>query len=175
MKAGDGGAGCVSFRREKFIPKGGPDGGDGGDGGSVIFVADPNKNTLLDFMGRHDWRAPRGEAGQGKKMAGKAGEDLIIPVPPGTLVHVSVIPEAEPEVRIVMQGLEELRYYKADQIVALGGGSVIDAAKRNANTARRSRPRELWDRPSGSPNEMEFCFLIHPYLRSAGGNLAGEA
>ena len=71
VKAGDGGAGCVSFRREKFVPKGGPDGGDGGDGGSVIFVADQNKNTLLDFMGRHDWRAPKGEAGQGKKMAGK--------------------------------------------------------------------------------------------------------
>ncbi|HYO10657.1 MAG TPA: GTPase ObgE, partial [Tepidisphaeraceae bacterium] len=71
---------------EKFIPKGGPDGGDGGDGGDVVFLADPNKNTLLDFSGRHHWRAPKGEAGMGKKMYGKAGEDLIIPVPPGTLV-----------------------------------------------------------------------------------------
>jgi GTP-binding protein len=87
VKAGDGGAGCVSFRREKFIPKGGPDGGDGGDGGDVVFVADPNKNTLLDFMGRHHWRAPRGEAGMGKKMAGESGDDLVINVPPGTLVH----------------------------------------------------------------------------------------
>src|SRR5512140_2410150 len=87
VKGGDGGRGMVSFRREKYIPKGGPDGGDGGDGGSVIFIADPNKNTLLDFMGRHDWRAAKGEAGQGKKMAGKSGEDLVIPVPPGTLVH----------------------------------------------------------------------------------------
>ena len=86
VKAGDGGAGCVSFRREKFIPKGGPDGGDGGNGGDVIFVADPNKNTLLDFSGKHHWLAPRGEAGMGKKMYGKAGEDLIVPVPPGTLV-----------------------------------------------------------------------------------------
>jgi len=87
VKAGDGGAGCVSFRREKYIPKGGPDGGDGGNGGDVVFVADPNKNTLLDFMGKHHWHAPRGEAGMGKKMYGKAGADLIVPVPPGTIVH----------------------------------------------------------------------------------------
>jgi GTP-binding protein len=87
VKAGDGGAGCVSFRREKYIPKGGPDGGDGGDGGDVAFLADPNKNTLLDFSGRHHWHAPRGEAGTGKKMYGKSGEDLVISVPVGTLVY----------------------------------------------------------------------------------------
>ena len=86
VKAGDGGHGCVSFRREKYIPKGGPDGGDGGDGGSVIFVADPGKDTLLDFAGKHHWKAERGEAGMGKKMFGKGGEDLVIPVPPGTLI-----------------------------------------------------------------------------------------
>jgi GTPase len=87
VKAGDGGAGCVSFRREKYIPKGGPDGGDGGRGGDVIFLADPNKNTLLDFSGRHHWHARRGEAGMGKKMYGQSGDDLVIPVPPGTLVY----------------------------------------------------------------------------------------
>jgi GTP-binding protein len=86
VKAGDGGAGCVSFRREKFIPKGGPDGGDGGSGGDVVFLADPNKNTLLDFSGRHHWHARRGEAGMGKKMYGESGDDLVIPVPPGTLI-----------------------------------------------------------------------------------------
>jgi GTP-binding protein len=86
VKAGDGGHGCVSFRREKYIPKGGPDGGDGGDGGSVIFVADVNKNTLLDFAGRHHWNAQRGQYGMGKKMYGKKGEDLVVPVPPGTLI-----------------------------------------------------------------------------------------
>lgn len=87
VKAGDGGNGCVSFRREKYVPKGGPDGGDGGDGGSVIFVADPNKNTLLDFAGKHHWKARSGQAGMGKKMAGESGDDLVIRVPPGTLIH----------------------------------------------------------------------------------------
>jgi GTP-binding protein len=87
VKAGDGGHGCVSFRREKYIPKGGPDGGDGGHGGSVVFVADGGKDTLLDFAGRHHWHAERGEAGMGKKMAGKGGEDLVILVPPGTLIY----------------------------------------------------------------------------------------
>ena len=87
VKAGDGGAGCVSFRREKFIPKGGPDGGDGGNGGNVVLQADPNKNTLLDFAGKHHWKAERGEAGMGKKCYGKGGEDLVINVPPGTIVY----------------------------------------------------------------------------------------
>src|SRR5439155_23213278 len=87
VKAGDGGNGCVSFRPEKYVPKGGPDGGDGGNGGSIVLVADVNKNTLLHFAGRHHWRAAKGEAGMGKKMYGKSGEDLVIQVPPGTLVH----------------------------------------------------------------------------------------
>jgi len=87
VKAGDGGAGCVSFRREKYVPKGGPDGGDGGNGGSIIFIADPNKNTLLDFAGKHHWKAKSGQAGMGKKMYGESGEDLLIRVPPGTLVY----------------------------------------------------------------------------------------
>jgi GTP-binding protein len=87
VKAGDGGNGCVSFRREKYVPKGGPDGGDGGNGGSVVLVADQNKNTLLDFAGKHHWRAPRGEAGMGKKMYGVGGQDMVIQVPPGTLVY----------------------------------------------------------------------------------------
>jgi len=86
IKAGDGGDGCVAFRREKYIPKGGPEGGDGGDGGHIVFVADPNKDTLLDFAGKHHWKALRGDAGMGKKMAGQSGPDLVIPVPVGTLI-----------------------------------------------------------------------------------------
>src|SRR5512135_336196 len=87
VKAGDGGKGCVSFRREKYVPKGGPDGGDGGDGGSVVFVADQSKDTLLDFAGRHHWKARSGTMGLGKKMAGEDGADLVIRVPCGTLIY----------------------------------------------------------------------------------------
>jgi len=87
VKAGDGGHGCVSFRREKFIPKGGPDGGDGGDGGSVYFEAVENLDTLLDFAGRHHWQALNGQPGQGANKTGMDGIDLVIPVPPGTLLY----------------------------------------------------------------------------------------
>jgi len=87
VKAGDGGPGAVSFRREKYVPKGGPDGGDGGDGGSVYFEADAAENTLLDFASKHHWRAGNGKPGQGKKMYGRSGDDLIIRVPPGTLIY----------------------------------------------------------------------------------------
>ncbi|HVT79395.1 MAG TPA: GTPase ObgE [Phycisphaerae bacterium] len=85
--AGDGGRGCVSFRKEKYIPLGGPDGGDGGDGGSVYLQATPGVDTLLDMTGRHHWRAQPGEPGLGKKKAGGDGKDLIIRVPPGTIIY----------------------------------------------------------------------------------------
>jgi len=87
VKAGDGGHGCVGFRRERFIPKGGPDGGDGGRGGHVYFEAVENKDTLLDFAGKHHWRAANGRPGQGSNKHGANGQDLIIPVPPGTLIY----------------------------------------------------------------------------------------
>jgi len=87
VKAGDGGNGCVSFRREKFVAKGGPDGGDGGRGGHVYFEAAADKDTLLDFAGRHHWRAENGKHGQGKNMYGADGKDLVIPVPAGTLIY----------------------------------------------------------------------------------------
>src|SRR5438445_5645465 len=85
--AGAGGAGASSFRREKFVPKGGPDGGDGGSGGSVFVRADPNLATLLDYRYRTHWKAERGQHGKGKNMTGKSGADLVLPVPPGTEVR----------------------------------------------------------------------------------------
>ncbi|MEM9419800.1 MAG: GTPase ObgE [Planctomycetota bacterium] len=87
VKSGKGGDGCASFLRMKYIPKGGPNGGDGGDGGSIILVADPEVETLLDFAGRHHWRAQAGEMGRGKQQHGKKGEDLTVRLPPGTLVY----------------------------------------------------------------------------------------
>jgi GTP-binding protein len=87
VHAGNGGNGCVSFRREKYIPKGGPDGGDGGDGGSVWLVADASLNTLVDFRYQRSFKAERGEDGMGRNRTGKSGADLEIPVPVGTVVH----------------------------------------------------------------------------------------
>jgi GTP-binding protein len=86
VKAGDGGNGVVAFRREKFVPKGGPSGGDGGDGGSVVLVVDEGLSTLLDFRYRKEYRAPSGENGSNKDKYGRGGEDLVLRVPPGTEV-----------------------------------------------------------------------------------------
>ena len=87
IKAGDGGDGCASFHREKFVARGGPDGGDGGRGGSVIFVADSNMDTLLDFKFARFYRAENGEKGRAGRSSGKNGQDLIIKVPVGTVVR----------------------------------------------------------------------------------------
>ncbi|MBW2476500.1 MAG: GTPase ObgE [Deltaproteobacteria bacterium] len=87
VQAGNGGKGCLSFRREKFIPRGGPDGGDGGKGGDVYVVVDPNLGTLLDLGYRVHYKAQNGRPGMGKNRHGKGGDDLIITVPPGTLIY----------------------------------------------------------------------------------------
>lgn len=87
LRAGDGGNGCVSFRREKYVPKGGPDGGDGGDGGSIYLIGEQRLQTLYDLQLRPHYKAGRGMHGKGKGMDGKAGEDRIIPVPLGVEVY----------------------------------------------------------------------------------------
>lgn len=87
IKAGNGGDGCASFHREKYVPRGGPDGGDGGRGGDLVFEADPSMRTLLDFRYMHHYRAENGEPGKAKMSRGKNGENLIIKVPVGTLVR----------------------------------------------------------------------------------------
>ena len=86
VEAGKGGNGCLSFRREKYIEKGGPDGGDGGDGGSVFLQADTSLNTLVDFRFQPRYRAQSGQPGQGRNCTGRGGEDLLIRVPIGTSV-----------------------------------------------------------------------------------------
>jgi len=87
LKSGDGGAGCKSFRREKHVPKGGPDGGDGGNGGSVYLVANAGLSSLVDYRFKHHFKAERGTHGKGSNMHGANGEDLRLPVPVGTVVH----------------------------------------------------------------------------------------
>ena len=106
-QAGDGGNGCVSFRREKYVPHGGPDGGHGGNGGNVILVADPRLNTLLGFRKRAHFRAERGAHGQGKNKQGKTADDLIVRVPPGTTVRDAETGEliadlVEPGARVIV-------------------------------------------------------------------------
>lgn len=87
VEAGKGGNGCLSFRREKFIPRGGPDGGDGGDGGSIYFEASSDLNTLIDFRYTRQYKAENGQPGMGGNCTGKKGDDLIIKVPVGTMVY----------------------------------------------------------------------------------------
>ena len=107
VRSGKGGDGHVGFRREKFIPKGGPDGGDGGDGGDVVLVATAGVDTLLDFAGRHHWRAADGGPGMTKQQHGSNGADLNVELPPGTLVYDEDAHEllgdlAEPGSRLVV-------------------------------------------------------------------------
>ncbi|GFP33456.1 GTPase [Candidatus Hakubella thermalkaliphila] len=111
VKAGDGGRGCVAFRREKDVPRGGPSGGDGGRGGHIIFKASRELNTLLDLRYQREYRAKRGQHGMGKKMHGKDGEDRIIPVPVGTIIK-----DADTE-----EVLADLDSEGVETIIAKGG------------------------------------------------------
>ena len=115
VEAGKGGNGCVSFRREKYIPKGGPDGGDGGDGGSVYFVANEELNTLVDFRFTRYYRAESGTQGQSKNCTGKKGESLYIQVPIGTIIRdidtqevLGDLTEAEQTIKVCQGGFHGL-------------------------------------------------------------------
>lgn len=127
VKAGDGGNGCVSFRREKFVPKGGPDGGDGGRGGNVVLAARDGLSTLLDLRYQQRYKASDGAHGKGKRQHGKRGDDLVVPVPVGTVVR-----DAETE-----EELADLLSSGQNFIVAHGGEGGRGNA-RFVNSVRRA-------------------------------------
>ena len=116
VKGGDGGAGCMSFRREAFVPKGGPDGGDGGHGGSVIVESDAQLSSLIDYRYKHHFRAGRGTHGQGARRYGRDGEDLVLKVPLGTVVR-----ELDPQTQTPMYQIADLTQPGERVIVAPGG------------------------------------------------------
>ncbi len=151
--AGNGGNGCVSFRREKYIPKGGPDGGDGGDGGSVFLRGDDALNTMIDYRYSRRFRADNGESGKGRNCTGRGGDDLVLPVPIGT----TVLDEDTGEI------LGDIREHGQDLLVAQGGfhGLGNTRFKSSVNRApRQSTP--------GSSGEMRRLKLELKVLADVG-------
>ncbi len=153
VKAGDGGRGCVSFRREKYVPKGGPDGGDGGKGGDVVIVADENLVTLIDFRYKRHYRAERGQHGRGKKQTGKSGEDLIIKVPVGTQIFDRESGEL----------IADLTKHGEKVIVARGGRG----GRGNAHFATPTNQAPRYAEP-GEPGEERWIILRLKLLADVG-------
>ena len=115
-KGGDGGAGCMSFRREAHVPKGGPDGGDGGRGGNVVVQADAQRSSLIDYRFKHHFKAGRGTHGQGAKRHGADGVDIVLPVPLGTVVY-----ELDPETQERLYEIADLTHHGESVVIAEGG------------------------------------------------------
>ena len=153
VDAGDGGNGCVSFRREKYIPFGGPNGGDGGDGGSVYLVGDEGLNTLADFRHQRKYRAERGQNGMGKNCTGKSGEDCFVRVPIGTIVTDADTQEVIGDV--VEEGQKLL--------VAKGGHHGLGNTHFKSSTNRA--PRQA---THGTPGEHRFLHLELKVLADVG-------
>src|SRR3712207_791401 len=142
VKAGDGGNGALSFRREKFVPRGGPDGGDGGRGGSVFLRAEPGISTMLEFSHRRHFKAGRGGNGGGARKHGKKGEDLVIGVPPGTVVSSD-------------EGLiADLRHAGDEFMVARGGRGGLGNVHFATSTNRTPRVAQ-----KGEPGEERWLQL----------------
>jgi len=144
VKAGDGGSGSASFRREKFIEYGGPDGGDGGSGGSVVLVASKNLNTLIDFRYQQHFKAERGHDGSGKKKTGRCGKDLILKVPIGTQIY-----EEDNNTLI-----EDLTKPEQNITIAIGGKGGLGNVRFKSSTNRS--PRKKTDGGKGE----NFCVWL---------------
>jgi GTP-binding protein len=153
VKGGDGGAGCCSFRREKYVPRGGPDGGDGGDGGTVTVRAVAGADNLAGIAHRKHWRAQRGGAGQGSNCHGRRGHDLVIDVPPGTLV-------LDRDRGNVLRDLQQAGH----QVVVAYGGRGGRGNKAFATATNRA-PRET---QPGTPGEERWIVLELKMIADAG-------
>ena len=163
VKAGDGGNGCVSFRREKYVPKGGPDGGDGGRGGDVVFVADESVDTLLDFRGQFHWRADRGEDGSGALRYGKDGQDLIIKVPIGTMIFDTGIDMV----------IKDFTTDKESAIVAVGGRG--GRGNKHFATATDQIPQKAEDGKPGQERNLKLELKLIADVGLAGLPNAGKS
>jgi GTP-binding protein len=148
VTAGDGGRGCLSFRREKYVPRGGPDGGDGGGGGSVFIVATPTKNTLVDFRFHPEFKAKRGQHGEGSNRTGHTADDLEIPVPIGTLVFQKTPGTEEPAL------LADLAVDGQRLLVAKGGRGGRGNARFVSSTNRA--PRRVEPGESGEERDLRL-------------------
>ncbi len=144
VTAGDGGGGCVSFRREKYVPFGGPDGGDGGDGGSIYLLGVEGLNTLADFRFKRRFQAERGQKGMGQNRTGKSGDDLLIPVPVGTVVYDKETGELIGDVVAKDQRL----------LIARGGFHGIGNARYKSSTNRA--PRQSTPGTPGEQRELRL-------------------
>ncbi len=144
VQAGNGGEGCLSFRREKYVALGGPDGGDGGDGGSVYLEVDPRLNTLIDFRYKRIFKARNGQPGMGRNRIGKSAEDLIIRVPPGTLVH-----DAETD-----ELIGDLTAERSRLLVAQAGFHGLGNARFKSSTNRA--PRKTTKGTPGESRELRM-------------------
>jgi GTP-binding protein len=157
VTAGDGGRGALSFRREKYVPRGGPDGGDGGAGGSVYIVATPRKNTLVDFRFHPEFEARRGGHGQGANKTGQTGDDLDIEVPIGTLVYEKHADTGE------MELVADLAEEGQRVLIARGGRGGMGNARFATSTNRAPRKTQ-----PGEPGEERFLRLQLKLLADVG-------
>jgi GTP-binding protein len=162
IKAGDGGSGITSFRREKFAPMGGPDGGDGGRGGNVIVRADSNLSTLLDYTYRDRWEAESGDHGSGSNRTGASGADIVLPVPPGTVIR-------ERDGELLGEVLED-----GDEVVVARGGR---GGKGNTffATATHQSPREYQPGEDGEERVLELELKLIADVGLVGQPNAGKS
>jgi GTP-binding protein len=161
--AGVGGSGASSFARYKYVPKGGPDGGDGGHGGSIYLKGDANLSTLLDYRYRPEWKAERGQHGKGKTMTGPSGNDLYLPVPPGT------------EVRDATSGdlVGEVLYAGQELLVAKGGRGGRGNAR--FTTPTHQAPREWEPGEEGEDRQIELVLKLIADVGLLGEPNAGKS